>query len=300
MAARAHRLIETCMRLTPEQFRARDNKAITLLGMSGVGKTRISALLNRNQWFHYSGDYRIGTRYLDEAILDNIKLQAMQVPLLADLLRSDSIHIQNNISFNNLTPLSSFLGMLGDPQRGGLALEEFKRRQALHRSGEIAAMKDVPAFIERARRIYGYPNFINDAGGSLCELDDESVLETLAEHTIIIYIRATAEDEAALISRAEVRPKPMFYRADFLDTHLAQYMQAQAHEYVADVDPKAFVRWIFPILFRARVPRYEAIAKRYGYTISTRELAQVHSGEQLLGLIGQALAGNTGQRLSAG
>ncbi len=287
------------MRLTPEQFRASDNKAITLLGMSGVGKTRISALLSREAWFHYSGDYRIGTRYLDEAILDNIKLQAMQVPLLADLLRSDSIHIQNNISFNNLTPLSTFLGMLGDPQRGGLALGEFKRRQALHRAGEIAAMNDVPAFIERARRIYGYPNFINDAGGSLCELDDERVLETLAENTLIIYIRATAEDEAALISRAEARPKPMFYREAFLDEHLATYLREHGHEYIADVDPKAFVRWIFPILFHSRVPRYEAIAERYGYTISTRELAQVNSGEELLALIEQALAGNTGHRLSA-
>ena len=75
------------MKLTVEAFRAWDNKCITLLGMSGVGKTYLSGLLRRHDWFHYSGDYRIGTRYLDEHILDLIKGQAMQVPFLRDLLR---------------------------------------------------------------------------------------------------------------------------------------------------------------------------------------------------------------------
>ena len=86
------------MRLTLREFRAWDNKCVTLLGMSGVGKTRLATLLRRQNWFHYSGDYRIGTRYLDEPILDNIKQQAMQVPFLRDLLRSDSIYVRNNIT----------------------------------------------------------------------------------------------------------------------------------------------------------------------------------------------------------
>jgi hypothetical protein len=45
------------------------------------------------KWFHYSGDYRIGTKDLGEPILDNIKQQAMEVPFLKDLLLSDSIYI---------------------------------------------------------------------------------------------------------------------------------------------------------------------------------------------------------------
>ncbi|MEA3273932.1 MAG: ATPase, partial [Pseudomonadota bacterium] len=57
------------MKFTVEEFRAWQNKSVTLLGMSGVGKTYLSALLRRHDWFHYSGDYRIGTRYLDEHIL---------------------------------------------------------------------------------------------------------------------------------------------------------------------------------------------------------------------------------------
>src|SRR5690606_14968896 len=111
---------EPAVKLSVKDIRAWEHKWITLLGMSGVGKPRLAHRLRRRNWFHYSGHYRIGTRYLDEPILDNIKAMAMQVPVLRDLLRSDSIYISNNITFDNLQPVSSFLGKLGDPERGGL------------------------------------------------------------------------------------------------------------------------------------------------------------------------------------
>ena len=82
------------MKFTVGEFRAWKDRSITLLGMSGVGKTHLSTLLRRHHWFHYSGDYRIGTRYLDEPILDLIKQQAMQVPFLRELLRRDWIYIR--------------------------------------------------------------------------------------------------------------------------------------------------------------------------------------------------------------
>ncbi|MFM8333020.1 MAG: ATPase, partial [Candidatus Methylumidiphilus sp.] len=163
--------------------------------MSGVGKTRLSNILRRQGWFHYSGDYRIGTRYLGEPIMDNLKLELMKIPLLRDLLRSDSIHINSNITVDNLSTVSTFLGKLGNPERGGLSLKEFKRRQLLHHDAEVQAMLDVPDFIFKARAIYGYDKFINDAGGSLCELDNPLVMQVLAEHTLILYVRATHEDE---------------------------------------------------------------------------------------------------------
>ena len=277
------------MKLTVDQFRAWDAKRITLLGMSGVGKTRLAVMLRRNDWFHYSGDYRIGTRYLDEPILDNIKRQAMQIPFLRDLLRSDSIHIVNNITVDNLQPVSSFLGKLGNPELGGLGLREFKHRQRLHREAEIAAMLDVPEFIRKAREIYGYQHFINDAGGSVCELDDPRVMETLARDTLILYIKATDADEQELIRRAELDPKPLYYREEFLEEQLSAYMQENELEYVAQIDPDAFVRWIFPKLFYARIPRYEALARDHGYTVSTEELWAVNDEQDFLELVAAAL-----------
>ena len=149
-------------------FQASPCKVVTLLGMSGSGKTTLARKLPREQWFHYSSDYRIGTRYLDEAILDNVKKEAMQIPFLADLLRTDSIYLCHNITIKNLAPIATFLGMIGDPAFGGLSVKEFKRRQALHLRAEIASMNDVHEFIAKAHDTYGYPHFINDAGGSLC------------------------------------------------------------------------------------------------------------------------------------
>ena len=277
------------MRLSSDDFRAWEHKAITFLGMSGVGKTRLARILRKSQWFHYSVDYRIGTRYLDEMILDNIKGKVMQIPFLRDLLRSDSIHIANNIGIDNLQPLSSFLGKVGNPELGGLGLSDFKHRQRLHRDAEIAALMDVPEFIDKARRIYGYRHFVNDAGGSLCELNDPEVVSTLARHTLIIYIQATKEDEQELIKRAERSPKPLYYPEDFLDEQLATYMDENSLSYAALVDPDDFCRWVFPRLFYARIPRYEEISDTYGYRVSTHDVAAIADESDFLELIERTL-----------
>ncbi|MGB1799291.1 MAG: ATPase [Gammaproteobacteria bacterium] len=277
------------MKLSVEQFKKWDRKAITLLGMSGVGKTRLACLLRNADWFHYSGDYRIGTHYLSEAMSDNVKKNAMKVPLLKKLLLSDSITISNNISVDNLKAVSTFLGQLGDPEKGGLGLREFKRRQNLHREAEISAMLEVPDFIKRSYEVYDYRNFINDAGGSLCELENEAVLKTLAEHTLIIYIRATEQDEVELIKRAEQAPKPLYYREEFLDENLEIYLKENNLEYAAMIDPNDFVRWVFSRLFYNRIPRYQSIADEYGYTVCTNDIAKVNSETDFLDLIEQQL-----------
>lgn len=277
------------MKLDAIQFRNWDRKAITLLGMSGVGKTRLACLLRKARWFHYSGDYRIGTHYLNEAILDNVKQKAMQVPLLKKLLLSDSIHINNNISIDNLNAVSTFLGQLGDPEKGGLGLREFKRRQHLHREAEISTMLDVPDFIKRSQDVYEYNHFINDAGGSLCELENQTVFETLAKHTLIIYIKATEQDELELIQRTERDPKPLYYREAFLDEQLKLYLEESNLEYAAMIDPNDFARWVFSRLFYNRIPRYQTIADKYGYTLSTDDISRVNSETDFLALIERQL-----------
>lgn len=277
------------MRMRREKFVGWKHKAITLLGMSGVGKTVLANKLPKTQWFHYSGDYRIGTKYLEEPILDNIKRQAMEVPFLRELLRSDSIYIRANITVNNLTALCSFLGKVGDPGKNGLPLVEFKRRQRLHRDAEIHAMRDVESFIVKAHELYGYPHFINDAGGSLCELDDEPTLQSLAKHTLILYLRADHEMEKTLIQRQVEHPKPLYYQEPFLDQELAEYLRVENLGAVEQVDPDRFVRWIFSKLVAHRRPRYQDIADRYGYTVEAREAERVRDEADFIELVGEAL-----------
>lgn len=278
------------MRMSAKEFLDWPSKRITLLAMSGAGKTTLANKLPKAKWFHYSGDYRIGTKYLEEPILDNIKREAMRVPFLRDLLLSDSIHISNKIMVDNLAPVSSFLGKLGNPELGGLSLQEFKRRQKLHHQAEVAAMKDVPEFIEKAEDIYGYKHFINDAGGSVCELDNQDVLETLAQHTLIVYIKIPPALEQTIIERAKSDPKPLYYREAFLEEKLAEFMTLKNYPTPNSISPDEFVAWVFPELFKSRVPRYQAIADRYGYTIDANDAAHVQNEDDFIGLVAQALS----------
>ncbi|MCG6899396.1 MAG: ATPase [Gammaproteobacteria bacterium] len=284
------------MKFTIDEFRTWKNKSVTLLGMSGVGKTHLSSLLRVHNWFHYSGDYRIGTRYLDEPIMDLIKQQAMQTPFLRELLRRDWIHFRNNIKVNDLGPVLSFVGKLGNPELGGVPLDEFSRRQSLYREAEIAAMRDVPEFIRKAHEIYGYDNFVNDVGGSLCELEEPSVIDLLVEHTLILYIRVTEKaEEEALISRAQSSPKPLYYRPEFLAEQLQQYLGERGLEYAAQVEPDDFCSWVFPRLFHSRIPRYEAIARPYGYTVTSHQVAAVRDEQDFLELLENAIARNANE-----
>jgi len=280
---------------TPQAYLAQPHKAVTLLGMSGVGKTTLATRLPSQNWFHYSCDYRIGTKYLAEPILDNIKEQAMQVPFLRDLLRTDSIYICSNITINNLEPVSAFLGKLGDPAKGGLTVAEFKRRQRLHRKAEILAMRDVEEFIVKAQRIYGYEHFIDDAGGSLCEIVDfddpnDTVMPVLTRSTLILYIKASREHEQMLCERAKTNPKPLFYREDFLDPQIAAYLAEHNLATAERIDPDHFVAWIFPRLIQHRLPRYQAMADRFGYTVSADEIMAVRDEADFDALIAAAIA----------
>ena len=102
-----------------------EKKRVLLFGMSGLGKTWVSNLLRaEGSWFHYSVDYRIGTRYMGEHIADNFKREAMKNPFLRELMLSDSVYIASNISFDNLAPVSTYLAKPGDPSKGGLPIDE--------------------------------------------------------------------------------------------------------------------------------------------------------------------------------
>ena len=256
-----------------EDFRALPH-AITLLGMSGVGKTMLSTSLRRSaNWFHYSADYRIGTRYLAEHILDNIKFKIMSMEdrFVAHLLRSDSIYINHNISVDNLEPVSTFLGMYGDPGAGGLDKRTFLFRQGLYRDAEIRSMLDMPDFIAKGWRLYGCESFVNDASGSLCEVVDpddpeDPVLERLTDHSLIVYIRADAAFEETLKARARTHPKPLFYHPDFLTPRLADMPEDGA-----GVDPVGFAQPLFPELLAFRRPRYERLAAQ-GLTLETADI----------------------------
>jgi hypothetical protein len=160
----------------------------------------------------------------------------------------------------------------------------------MYREGEIAAMADVPAFVRKAQEIYGYNHFVNDVGGSLCELEAPAVIEQLVEHTLMLYIQVTTPDEEAeLIRRAQSDPKPLYFRPAFLAEYLPRFLAERELPDIAAADPDDFTRWVFPHLFHSRIPRYEAIARPHGYTVTSHEVAQVRDENDFLEMLKVAI-----------
>lgn len=274
-------------------YRAAPHKRVLFFGMSGLGKTHLSNTLREaGGWFHYSVDYRIGTRYMGEYISDNFKREAMKVPLLRELLMTDSVYISSNITFNNLAPLSTYLGKPGDPARGGLPFAEYAARQDQHRVAEVAALHDTLRFIDRAASLYGYPHFVCDSGGSICEVVDpddpaDPVLTALSGAMLMVWIKGSDAHKAELARRFDRSPKPMYYQPAFLASLWAEYLACEGLPADA-VDPDAFLRFGYARLLDHRQPRYAAMA-RWGITLTAEEVAGVRSAEALDALIADAL-----------
>ncbi len=284
---------------TSSDWRGAANKRVLFFGMSGLGKTHMSALLRRTgDWFHYSIDYRIGTRHMGELIADNAKREAMKVPFLRELLLSDSIYIGSNITFDNLTPVSTYLGKPGDPARGGLPIDIYRQRQEQFRRAEIAALEDTPWFIDRAQALYGYPHFVCDTGGSICEWVDpddpaDPLMALLSRQMLMIWIEGSEAHTAELVRRFDRAPKPMAYSPAFLLEAWNGYL-AETGAAPDAVDPDAFIRWTYARALAHRQPRYAAMARRWGLAIPAEALSGLETAEAFDDIVAAALDANLG------
>ena len=271
------------------------NKRVSLLGMSGLGKTRLSNMLQSTfNWFHYSVDYRIGTRYLDEFIVDNFKQEAMKNDFLRELLLSDSIYISSNLNFNNLSPLSTYLGKPGNKILGGINFEKYKERQKQHREAEILSILDTNKFIEKSNDIYGYQNFVCDTSGSICEVvnpedPNDPLLSHLYEDTLIILIKGSRKHKEQLIKRFKKDPKPIYYNEDFLNKKWSNFKD-EFKVSNSNVDPDKFILYCFEELLDYRTPIYNSIAKNWGITIDADDISKVKNENDFINLVSHYLS----------
>lgn len=274
-------------------WRAAPRKKVLVFAMSGLGKTHLSHLLRSNgDWFHYSIDYRIGTRYLGEIIADNAKAEAMKVPFLRDLLLSDSIYIGSNITFDNLKPVATWLGKPGDPSKGGLPMAEYAKRQEAFKQAELAALYDTAHFAERGKVLYDYPHFICDTGGSICEWidpedDHDPLMTALSEECLLVWIKGDEAHTQELIRRFDRAPKPMAYQPEFLARVWAEYLTEKNCK-EDEVDPDAFIRWTYAQALAHRQPRYEAMA-RWGVTVTADQVAALTCEKDFVDLIAEVM-----------
>lgn len=271
-----------------------ENKRLILFGMSGLGKTVISNMLRETgQWYHYSIDYRIGTRYLGEAIDDNLKKIAMREPFLREQFLSDSIYIKANLSFGNLAPVSYFLGKPGSEALGGIPFAEFQRRQKLFREAEEAALMDTGHFITRSETLYGYPHFVCDTGGSICEWVDaedanDAILNALSQDALLVWLKGSEAHTEELVRRFDKAPKPMAYQPEFLAAIWEEYLSEKAVK-EDEVNPDDFVRYTYARALAHRQPRYQAMADNWGITLDYEHVKQIKGPADFHSLIATAL-----------
>ena len=210
--------------------------------------------------------------------------------MLDELLQTDSISIEPRVTFDNLHVTSVYMGMLGNPDEWGLDETEFARRMDMHAQAEKGAMKDIPKFVQRSQELYGYPNFIADLSGSLCEVvepddADDEIVSLLDAHSTLVYICATDEHTTELIERGKANPKPIYYRPDFLAAELPGLLSEFSVDDVTKLSPRTVGSHLYEKLLRHRVERYEAIAKKHAVTLEMEEVQQIGNVDDLLALV---------------
>ena len=206
--------------------------------------------------------------------------------------RPGAPYISSNITFDNLAPLSTYLGKPGDEAKGGLPIAEYQRRQAQHGHAEVAAMLDTTRFIDRAHDLYGYNNFICDTSGSICEVVDgndpaDPVMAEVSAHLLPVWIKGSDAHRDELCRRFDRAPKPMYYRPEFLLQVWGEYL-VQSGLTETQADPDAFLRFGYARLLQSRQPRYAAMA-RWGVTVTADEVKTVTTPADFDALIARAL-----------
>ena len=173
-----------------------------------------------------------------------------------------------------------------------MPIDEYRRRQEQFRQSELSALNDTSYFADRALALYGYPHFICDTGGSICEWvdatdDNDPVLTHLSGTCLPLWIKGDAAHTEALIARFDKAPKPMAYQPEFLLTCWTAYL-AESGLSENKVDPDAFVRWTYARALAHRQPRYEAM-ERWGVSVPADEVAALKGEADFADLVAEAL-----------
>ncbi len=247
------------MKITAQEFLNMPHKAITLIGMSGAGKTHISCLLQKWGWHNYSCDYEIGAKFLK------------------DELGGDGVSDAEDIG-----ALSEFLGKLGRKEDGGFDLETFKARQKAYYDAECQAILALEDDI-------GEKHFVHDSTGSLCEIEDEDLIRKIGEKTLFIYLKTDEQTELDVLQRAQDYPKPLFFPSAFLESAIETFLDEKGLNGIDEMVPDDFSRWVFPKLFEARKPKYQRLADMYGVTIPSKEFVDLQSSDQFVQIIADYL-----------
>ncbi len=248
------------MKISSDSFKNSDKKAITLMGMSGTGKSYIASKLEGWGWHNHSCDYLIGTEYLKEELAGA------------------------SLAVDDISALSNFLGKLGSSKKNGFSLEKFRLRQKAYYDAECKSLEMAVQMLTQTDK-----NFVNDSTGSLCEIEELDFIKSVGENTLFVYLKSDLEHEKEILKRATQYPKPLFFPANFLTEKVDEFILEQNLNSIEDIDPDEFSRWVFPKLFEARKPKYQRLADLYGVTVPAKEFADLQSSEEFIDIVAKYL-----------
>ncbi len=242
------------MIVNASEFKKLPKKSITLIGMSGAGKSHISCQLAKWGWLNYSCDLEIASKYLKD-------------------------ELDSKCSANDISALSNYLGRIGE-----LPLDKFKYRQKSYYDAEILALENMDNVVNNTKE-----NFVHDSTGSLVEIEDDSLIQKIANQTLLIYLKTGEKEEREVLRRARDYPKPLFFPPAFLTEKLKQYLSEFNLRSVNEIEADEFLRWVFPLLFESRKPKYQKIADLYGVTIPSSEFLDLKSSDEFIEIIAKYL-----------
>ena len=118
--------------------------------------------------------------------------------------------------------------------------------------------------------------------------DNDEVMSLVSQHLLPVWIEGADTHIDVLVERFNKAPKPMYYSEGFLvkcwDTYLAEKSLAPDA-----IDPDDFIRWGYKQLLSDRLPRYKAIAQKWGITVQANDIYQVKSSADFDDVIAKAL-----------
>ncbi len=250
------------MKLSKQEFMDHPKKPVTLIGMSGAGKTYISSQLEGWGWTNYSGDFVIGDRYMRGTLKNH-----------------------GDFSANDISGLSDYLGKVGNPDLGGLPLIEFQKRQKEYYDAECHSLEDMDDALSGAEG-----HFVHDSTGSLCEVTEDALIHQVGEKTLFVYLKTDAEAEKQVLKRAYEYPKPLFFPPMFLLAMIDEYLALNGLCCAEEMVPDDFSRWVFPKLFAARKPKYQRLADLYGVSIAASVFQDLKSDRQFVEIVAEHLS----------
>ncbi len=259
---------------------------ITLVGMSGCGKTSLSQKLAMENFFHYSIDYEIAHTHLREkirqSVIEKIKTQSI---FFKELYEKFAIKLDLSLTFDDLEVIATFVIPMNE--NGKIPLGIFLEHQELYKKAELLATMEFFPKAKIAFKNYGILGFINDTTGSICEivLENDELIDILKNRTKVVYLQTDESHKQMLISRSREKVKPILYNRKFLMENLREYYNSESFLPEFEIE-KEFFLWLFPRLVDFRQKNYEELIQRTnGIKIDVSILNKVNNANDLMNLI---------------